>query len=259
VRVIVTGAAGRIGRTVTAGLTERGHDVTGIDLVPAEGVDRVDATEIPALIHCLTGCDAVVHLAGYAGEGSYATAMRTHADMTYAVLEAMRITGVKRLVYASSHHAVGFTPAGVEVDVDVRPRPNTFYGVAKVAAEALCSLYVDRFGIAAACLRIGAFRDRPTSRRQLASWLSPDDAVRLVEACLTTPDLGYEVIYGISANTRAFLDLEPGRRLGYHPRDDAETYADQILAVPETDEDAFEARHVGGRFCAVPSYLQERR
>lgn len=256
-RVVVTGAAGRIGRAVHAGLTARGHDVVGLDQADAAGVTRLDASDTLAMTPLFEACDAVVHLAGFAGEGSFETAVHSHIRTTHAVLEAMRIAGVPRIVYASSAHAVGFAPSGSELSIDTRPRPDTFYGVAKVAAEALCSLYADRYDIAAACLRIGAFLERPTSRRHLAIWLSPGDAVRLVDACLTAPDLSYAVVYGVSANTRAWWDLEPGRKLGYHPEDDAETYAPDVLSQPETEHDRFGARHAGGSFCAVPDYLRE--
>ena len=115
--------------------------------------------------------------------------------------------------------------------IGTRARPDTFYGVGKAAAEALCSLYHDRHGIAVACLRIGSFRDRPTTRRHLATWLSPGDAVRLVDACLGAPDLGFASVYGISANRRAWWDLASGRALGYDPQDDAEQWAAAIEAV----------------------------
>jgi uronate dehydrogenase len=253
-RVVVTGAAGRIGRVVSGGLAELGHDVVKVDQVIADGIERVDVSHAPALRPLLKGTDAVVHLAGYAGEGSLSTALHTHVDTTYGVLEAMRAAGVPRIVYASSHHTVGFTAADGDISVDVRPRPDSFYGVAKVAAESLCSMYVDHYGMAAACLRIGAFRDRPATRRHLTNWLSPGDAVRLVQACLVAPELSFAVVYGISANTRQLLDLEPGHAIGYEPRDDAEDYAEQILASPETSKDKFDARHVGGSFCAPYPY-----
>ena len=157
---------------------------------------------------------------------SFEEALDTHVRLTHRVLEAAVAHGVGRVVYASSNHAVGFTPACEQttVDVDTRIRPDSFYGVGKAAAEALCSLYHDRHGLAIACLRIGSFRPRPDSRRGLATWLSPGDAVRLVDACLRAPDLGFAIVYGISANTRAWWDLSTARALGYDPQDDAETY-----------------------------------
>ena len=174
---------------------------------------------------------------------------------TGALLEAMLRYDVPRIVYASSNHAVGRTPRAAlgseSLDVDVRVRPDTYYGVAKVAAEALLHLYVDRHGIDAISTRIGTFQPRPTTRRQLSTWLSPDDAVRMFGAALTAPRPGFAVIYGISANTRAWWDLGPGRALGYEPRDDAEAFAAEIESEPETDRDLAEAGHVGGAFATA--------
>jgi uronate dehydrogenase len=160
--------------------------------------------------------------------------------------------GAGRIVYASSNHAVGRTPASDGLlGTDARPRPDTFYGVAKVTAEALLSLYADRHGIDAVSCRIGSFLERPTSRRALATWLSHGDAVRMVHAALTAPTPGYAVLYGISANTRAWWDLDPGRRLGYEPQDDAEEFAAGIESTPETEQDETEAAHVGGPFATA--------
>ena len=151
-----------------------------------------------------------------------------------------------RIVYASSNHAVGRTPRSELLTVDVRPRPDTFYGVAKVAAEALLSLYVDRYGLDAVCTRIGSFLPQPETVRGLSTWLSHDDAVRMFVAALTAPDPGFAVLYGVSANTRGWWDLEPGRALGYEPQDDAEDFAGQVTA--DAPKDAAEGAHVGGPY-----------
>ncbi len=147
------------------------------------------------------------------------------------------------MVYASSNHAVGHTPSGEVLTVDARPRPDTYYGVAKASAEALLSLYADRRGIDSVALRIGSFGDRPGSVRELSTWLSPGDAVRMVDAALRSTEPGFHVLYGISANTRAWWDLGPGRALGYDPQDDAETYADDVEPGPD---DAAQNAYVGG-------------
>jgi uronate dehydrogenase len=251
-RVAVTGAAGRIGRVVHPGLADLGHDIVGIDLVDAPGVRPVDVRDTTALVPLLQGCDAVVHLASIAGETTFEVALDTHLRVTHSVLEAMLLAGVPRIVYASSNHAVGFTPRETMAGVVTRLRPDTFYGVGKAACETLCSLYVDRHGIEAGCLRIGSFGDRPRSRRELSTWLSHGDTVRLVEACLTAPGLNFAVVYGVSDNTRGWWDLQPARALGYRPRDDAEAYAGAVLATEESEADRIEGRHVGGPF-AVPA------
>ena len=105
--------------------------------------------------------DAVVHLAGIPTESSLPDALNSHVVSTGALLEAMVRHGVRRLVYASSNHAVGRTPRadlpGGVLGADVRGRPDTFYGVAKVAAEALLQLYADRHGLDVVSTRIGSF------------------------------------------------------------------------------------------------------
>jgi uronate dehydrogenase len=236
------------------GLADAGHDVRGIDLTRPDATwgDRVTvadiATDQPALTASFSGVDAVVHLAAIAGETDFETALESHLRLTRRVLEEARVLGIRRFVYASSNHAVGFTPRAAMLPVATRARPDTYYGFGKAAAEALCSLYHDRHGLAIACLRIGSFRERPTTRRHLSTWLSPADAVRLVDACLRTPELSFAVVYGVSDNTRGWWDLTPARELGYEPVDDAENWASEIEATPPTSEDELDGRHVGGDF-----------
>jgi uronate dehydrogenase len=262
-RVLVTGAAGSIGTVLCNGLVDRGHDVVGLDRVAEPDgttgrwftADCTDPDAVDAVFVELArsgGLDAVVHLAGRPDEASLPEELESHVVTTAALLDAMVKHRVPRIVYASSNHAVGRTPRsdlpGDVLRVDVPPRPDTFYGVAKVAAEALLRLYVDRHGIDAVATRIGSFLAQPESRRGLSTWLSHDDAVRMVEACLTTPDPGFAVLYGISANTRAWWDLEPGHALGYHPEDDAEQHAARLEADPPTADDDEEAARVGGPY-----------
>ncbi len=258
-RILVTGAAGEIGRVLTRGLNRNGHQVVGLDLVEApEGLDVrwhvADCTDPGRVAEVLDTdpVDAVVHLAGIPEEASLPDSLTSHAVTTAALLDAMVARGVGRMVYASSNHAVGMTPRSESVGIDVRPRPDTFYGVGKVAAEAVLSLYADRHGIDAVSCRIGSFLERPQTRRNLATWLSHDDCVRMVEAALTAPAPGFAVLYGISANTRAWWDLEPGRRLGYEPLDDAEAWAGEL---PERGADEAEAARVGGPF-AGPEFTR---
>ncbi len=254
-KVLVTGAAGSIGTVLVPGLTDRGHEVIGLDMVAPQTftgawytVDCADPDAVAAVFADLGhsgGVDAVVHLAGMPEEGSLPEELGSHVTTTAALLDAMVTHGVPRMVYAGSNHAVGRTPRTDLLTTDVRPRPDTFYGVAKVAAEALLSLYADRYGIDAVVTRIGSFLPQPESRRGLSTWLSHDDAVHMVDACLTAPDPGFAVIYGVSANSRGWWDLAPGRVLGYHPQDDAEEFADR---VPDGPDDEVEAAFVGGPY-----------
>ena len=261
-KVLVAGAAGSIGRVLTVGLADRGHEVVGLDLVPPpeghEGpwhtADCADADAV-AEVFAAESPEAVVHLAGVPGEEDLRTELTSHVVTTAALLEAMLAHDVRRIVYASSNHAVGRTPRdGLDdglLTTAVRPRPDTFYGTAKVAAEALLSLYVDRHDIDAVACRIGSFLEQPQVRRNLATWLSHDDCVRMVEAALTAPSPGFHVLYGISRNTRAWWDLEPGRAIGYDPQDDAEDWADRL---PDRPEDTQENSVVGGPFAGEEFY-----
>jgi uronate dehydrogenase len=257
VRVLLTGAAGSIGRVLTLGLTDRGHEVVGLDRVAQpEGVagtwhtaDCADPDAVADVFAAEGSLDAVVHMAGHPGEASLPDSLTSHVVTTAALLDAMVEHGVTRIVYGGSNHAVGHTPRAGLADglltTATRPRPDTFYGVAKVAAEGLLSLYADRHGLDAVSCRIGSFLPEPQTVRNLATWLSPDDCVRMVDAALTTPAPGFAVLYGISANTRAWWDLEPGRALGYEPQDDAERWADRL--EPRPDDEAENAR-VGGPY-----------
>lgn len=257
-RVLLSGAAGSIGRTLTLGLADRGHEVVGLDRVPQpDGFDGrwhtcdcADADAVAA-VFAEQPVDAVVHMAGHPGEASLPDSLTSHVITTAALLDAMVEHDVRRFVYGGSNHAVGRTPRRDLVSIDARPRPDTFYGVGKVAAEAVMSLYADRYGIDAVSCRIGSFLPQPETVRNLATWLSPDDCVRMVEASLTAVDPGFAVLYGISANTRAWWDLAPGRALGYEPEDDAEEYAAGILARAEDESDA---AHVGGPFATEAFY-----
>ncbi|MGZ4443087.1 MAG: NAD-dependent epimerase/dehydratase family protein [Nocardioidaceae bacterium] len=258
-RVLVTGAAGSIGTVLCPGLEDRGHGVVGLDRAVEPGgftgtwftADCADPDAVRAVFAELartSGLDAVVHLAGRPDEASLPAELDSHVVTTAALLDAMVEHGVNRIVYAGSNHAVGRTPRSDLLGVDVPPRPDTFYGVAKVAAEALLRLYADRYGIDAVVTRIGSFLPQPETRRALSTWLSHDDAVRMVDAALTAPDPGFAVLYGISANTRAWWDLEPGRALGYQPQDDAEEHAARVEQRAESETDRAEAAYVGGPY-----------
>jgi uronate dehydrogenase len=264
-RVLVTGAAGSIGTVVCEGLEDRHHEVVGLDMAaqpegftgPWFTADCADPDAVSEVFDELEEhgrIDAVVHLASIPHEASLPAILESHVVTTAALLDAMVSHGVSRIVYASSNHAVGRTPRTDLLGVDVPPRPDTFYGVGKVGAEALLQLYADRYGIDAVASRIGSFLPEPETRRHLSTWLSHDDAVRMVDACLIAPDPGFAVLYGISANTRAWWDLEPGRALGYDPQDDAESFAAAIEETPETDDDRVQAGHVGGPFVTEGFY-----
>ena len=210
-----------------------------------------ELTDPAALDEAVAGCEAIVHLAGQPTEAVWPIVRDANIDGLVQVFEAARRHGVPRIVYASSNHAVGFTPRGDgELAADTPPRPDTLYGVSKVFGEALARYYVDRYGMRIACLRIGTCDRRPPDERALATWLSPDDCARLVDAALRAPDLGFALVWGVSANTRRGWSLDEGRNIGYQPRDDAEVYAGEVRGSGADDV-------VGGGFTSAEYGIDE--
>jgi uronate dehydrogenase len=246
-RILITGAAGHIG-TVLADRLGAEFDIRGLDMreappsYPGEFMvgDCADPT-VAAL--AVSDMDAVIHLAGVASESNLPDILHGHVIGTAALLDAMSQSGVGRMVYASSNHAVGMTPRTDSLSSQAPARPDTFYGVGKVAAEGLLSLYADRNGITSVAMRIGSFLEKPETRRNLATWLSYEDCVAMVKAALTAQIEGVVTIYGISANRDAWWDLEAGRSIGYEPKDDAASFEADL---PIRDEDEAEAARVGG-------------
>ncbi|HET6877113.1 MAG TPA: NAD(P)-dependent oxidoreductase [Jatrophihabitans sp.] len=243
-RVLLTGAAGNIGSALRERLPALGWTLRCLDRVPVPGGVVGDITSAADLDAAMEGVSAVVHLAGVATEAPWPQIRDGNIDGLVQLFEAARRAGVRRVVWASSNHATGFTPVRPELPADVPPRPDTLYGVSKVFGEALGRYYADRYGIQVACLRIGTFTDRPRDMRTLATWLSPADCARLVDACLRSPELDYAIVWGVSANTRRTWSLAAGHALGYRPQDDAEQFAGSLETPTPDPTDGL----VGGGF-----------
>jgi uronate dehydrogenase len=254
--LVITGAAGRIGTVLRRDLPAR-WSIRGFDRRPYDAVgDREevvvgDLRDPTAVDRAVAGGDAVVHLAGVPSEAPFDEVVEHNIRGTHHVLEAARRHGVRRVVLASTNHVTGYHPVDEHLDDRSPPRPDSFYGVAKLAGEGLASLYADKFGLATVSVRIGTFGERPTHRRHLWTWLSHRDAVHLVDRCLAGPLEGHAVVYGVSANTRSWWSNPAAELLGYAPTDDAE---DHLAAIEATDPwtavdpDEPAERHQGGSF-----------
>jgi uronate dehydrogenase len=255
--IVITGAAGRIGamlrpRLARPGRTLRVLDVAPMSAGPGEEAIQASVEDLEAMTAACRGADAVIHLAALASEASWRRILETNINGGYVAFEAARRAGTPRVVFASSNHAVGFTPRSAFPVPDYAfPAPDTFYGVSKVAVEGLAAMYHHRYGMDAVCVRILSCFPRPLNVRMLSTWLSPDDAARLFEACLTAERPGFRVIFGVSANTRGgWVSLAEANALGYQPQDDSEAYADEILAAepPGSGPDDPLLRYLGGEF-----------
>lgn len=258
--ILLTGAAGGLGTLMRGLLPAYGYELRLLDVRPIEGEPdaiTADLGDKKALREAARGVDAVIHLAGISLESSFDKILRANIEGTYNLYEAAREEGVRRVVFASSNHAVGFTPRPVGDDpliaVDTPRRPDTFYGLSKSFGEDLAQFYWDKHGIETVSVRIGSCFLEPSSVRMLSVWMSPGDGARLFHAALTAPAVGHAVVYGSSANTRLWWDLSSARALGYEPEDDSEQYAEKLVAEqgelnPENPDHA----NLGGHFCTNP-------
>jgi uronate dehydrogenase len=257
-RILITGAAGQIGNALREGL--RGSyplirllDVASLgEATAGEEVIIADIRDIAAMEKAMTGIDCVVHLAGASVESPWDKVLPLNIEGCYNTFEAARRQGVRRLIFASSNHAVGFHRRERFIDNTVVPRPDTRYGASKVFGEALGRLYADKYGLSVACLRIGTFRnpDRPAETRQLLTWISHRDMVQLVRRCIDYPHYHFVIVYGVSNNLRSRWDNSNAKFLGYRPEDDSEMFAPEILAKGEK-ENEIAAQFHGGFYCPM--------
>jgi uronate dehydrogenase len=256
--ILVTGAAGGIGTMLRSRLARPDRVLRLLDVAPVglpprpdEEVVTASVTDMAAMTRACQGADAVIHLGGIPGEAPWDRILDVNINGAYVVFEAARRARVPRVIFASSNHAVGFTPReDFPVPDYAFPAPDTYYGVSKVAGEAIAALYSRRYGMDVIAVRILSCFERPTNPRMLATWLSPDDAGRLFEACLTAPSPGFRIVFGVSANTRGdWVSLAEARALGYEPQDDAEVFAAELIAehgAPDRNDPVF--RYLGGEF-----------
>lgn len=256
--LLVTGSGGGVGRRLVPDLLAAGHTLRLLDLHPGDPVEGAvsftgSITDPAVLREALTGADAVLHLAGVSREAPWEDVLEANVHGTRQLLEACTATGTRKVVLASSHHATGMTPrsaAGPDgLPADEPFRPDTYYGWSKTAGESLGRLYVDRAGLDVVAVRIGTISERPGNVRALSTWCSPRDTAALVEAALDPAVTGYHCVWGISANTRRWWSLAAGEAIGYHPVDDAEAFAAQVLADADPDEVVDLA---GGAFTRFP-------
>lgn len=259
-RILLTGAAGEIGgvlRPVLCGAAERLrlHDLREVTGLAASEEAMTGDIAAPGIARAaMEGVDCVVHLAGIPRETGGTPDQILHVNVigAHAVFDAAREAGVRRVVFASSNHTIGFHPADRLVGTEEPPRPSGLYGASKVWGEALGRLHADKHGIEVACLRIGAFRDRPGNARELGAWISHRDTAQLFRRCVEAPAFHFLVLYGVSANTRALWGGDAAARahLGYVPQDNAEAWAAELAKIaPEPGSVA--ARFHGGAVCAL--------
>jgi uronate dehydrogenase len=257
-RILMTGASGGIGTSLRKLLPPIYPDLLLSDLkVPADlssqetfkAADLADLAQVEAICE---GVDGILHFGGYSVEGPWNDILQANIIGTYNLFEAARRQGVKRIVFASSNHAVGFYPRHHRIGTDVTPRPDSRYGVSKVFGEGLGALYADKHGLKVTCLRIGNFGEKPLDHRRLAIWLKPEDLVQLCRIGLDHPDIHFEILYGASYNERSWWDNHRAYELGYRPTGRAEMFREHAMAEQaKLPADRVGDFYQGGSFCGM--------
>jgi uronate dehydrogenase len=256
-RVLITGAAGGIGTHLRRLMKPFYSALRLSDLKTPAGLSddeefiQADLTDLASVEKVCNGVDGIVHLGGHSVEGAWETILNANIIGCYNLFEAARRQGVKRIVFASSNHAVGFYPRATTIPTEVILRPDSRYGVSKAFGEALGAMYAYKHGLGVTCLRIGNVDTRPVDERRLAIWLKPEDLVRLIRIGLEKPNLVFEVMYGVSDNARSWYDNTHAQSLGYKPEGRAEDHvAEAMAAQSKLPPNPVAEFYQGGTYCS---------
>ena len=253
--ILITGAAGIVGRALRRELAPHHKQVRLLDLQAitdlTTGEEAIvgSITDPAAMREAMQGVKGVVHLAGCTTEAGIDEQIAGNVAGAFNIYEAARLAGVERVVFASSHHVVGYYPRRRRLDHNALLRPDSRYGLTKAFGEQTGALFADKYGLRVLCIRIGYADEKPIDHRRLSIWISWRDLAQLVQIGLTHPSLRYAVVYGVSNNERSFFDNDAAYRLGYRPQDRAEDYAAEVLASVSPEDESKVGTHViGGHF-----------
>lgn len=254
-RILLTGAAGGLGSVLRRGIASYTSRLRLSDrnlLAVSSSKEEVvvcDLADGEAVMELTRDVSMVIHMAGaVGGQLPFDDVLQANCLGFHNLYEGCRLNGVKRVIWGSSNHAIGFYPRTQRIDASVTPRPDSFYGVSKVFGEAMAQYYWDKFGLESVSLRIGSCFPKPTDRRMLSTWLSYPDFVHLIECCLKAPRVEHTIVYGVSHNDSLLWDNRMAAHLGYRPKDNAETFRAEIEATtkPFDRDDLTIAVHGGG-------------
>ncbi len=257
-RILLTGAAGSLGKHLRTGLSHLADTIRLVDRENLgaekanEDIVQGDLSNLNFVLEATKDCDAIVHFAGTPREQTIGEILSDTLPASYNIYESARRNGVARVIYASSIHAVGYYSREEMPDTKSPHRPDSLYGMTKCFTEDLARLYWDKFALESVCLRICSCFPEPADRRMLWSWLSFADCVRLVEASLLAPRVGFSILYGTSSNTEQGVSNAGAEYIGYAPQDSADGHRARVLLETERGlaQDG-SARFVGGWFTTL--------
>lgn len=224
--IVITGAAGNVASLLRPHLrAQYALRLTDRRRVGDPGLRetfvRANMRSVRAMQKVLCGARAVVHLGAVSREAPFEDIVRENVRALYTLLEAARLEGVRRVVFASTGHVTGFYSRDQHIDESAPPRPDTLYAVSKAFGELLCRHYADKHGFEILCIRIGHVSDAPQYPVDRHIWISPRDLAHLISLGIDAPDLHFETVYGVSDNAQRWWSLKRARSLGYEPQDAA--------------------------------------
>ena len=259
-RLLATGAAGTVMGMIRPGLRDLARTVRLSDIAemepagPGEELAPCDLTDSGAVRAAARGCDAILHFGGISCERGADLIHEVNIRGTYNVYEAARKEGVRRVLFASSNHVIGFHPRESRIDASAPVRPDGNYGVSKAYGEALARLYWDKYGVESLIVRIGSCFPEPKNRRMMATWMSAADMLRLIAAMLDVPRLACPIVYGVSDNDESWWDNAQSAYLGWTPQDSSARFADKFADDPAPDPSDPAVLWQGGDFAKAGHY-----
>lgn len=260
-RLLITGAAGQLGRVMRERLAPLGRTIRLADRAPLdppgenEECVQCDLADRRAVNELVVGCDAIVHLGGISVERPFSEILDGNILGLYNLYEAARANNKPRILFASTNHTIGYYPQGERLGPNAPYRPDGLYGVSKCFGEALARMYFEKFGQETALVRIGSCLPEPVNYRMLSTWFSHDDFVSLTEAVFRVPVLGCPVIWGASANDAGWWDNSHVSWLGWRPKDNAEVFRQKVAENTPTPQPGDSlVRYQGGAFVDDPIY-----
>ena len=264
-KVALSGAGGQLGRYLRPALLAHGINLRSaggrqplVPLHPGGDVTHGDLRDPANVDRLMQGVDVLIHMAGTSVERPLPEIIENNLVGLHAVYEGARRHRVKRIVFASSNHAIGMHGVTEKLDLDCDFRPDGFYGLSKMWGEGMARLYWDKHGIESVCVRIGSAIEKPTEFRHLSTWFGLDDLMQFITACITTPHVGFLVAWGVSNNTRSYWTPTGCERVGYRPVQNSEDFAAEILRQPNP-LDEVGRRHQGGAFASIDFTPADRR
>lgn len=255
-RILLTGATGSVGSLLRPYLAKEYESVLLNSRRPVTSLEKNEFFEPgdicdPALVdRLLSQVDGVIHMAGLVGpDYTFEETLEPNFVSVYHLFEAARKYGVKKIIYAGTHHAVGFLERGTPVDHHTPPRADSWYGITKACGEILASHAADRYGMDVMCIRIGYVNDTVPDERRMHTWCSPRDLASLIHIGLTGSQRGFHLVYGISRCPEPLFDNSHAYTLGYQPRDNSlDHLADPSIASQKPDPRNPEQKYIGGHF-----------